>query len=86
MKKIYNLKARFPYENELQADIKAWFQDQTEDLYWKAWQEHHMEVPMLGCSCFQKILSQKILSQKRGKEINGLPHLLLWVALLIVNN
>ena len=36
MKKIYNLKARFPYENELQADIKAWFQDQTEDLYWKA--------------------------------------------------
>ena len=44
-----------------------------------------MRVPTLGCSRIQKILSRK-----RGitlsKKIGGLPPLLVWVSLLIVNN
>ena len=44
-----------------------------------------MRVPTLSCSCIKKILSRK-----RGitlsKKIGGLPPLLEWIPLLIVNN
>ena len=51
-------------------------------------QEHGMRVPMLGCSCI-KILEH--FKSKKGqnflkKKYGGLPHLLVQVPLLIVNN